>query len=161
MKTATPLAITKSCTALAISALILALSLPALAALGGDVTSIETDSVEMKGNVQVKRGTTFSVHEMKVPGNTVIREYVSPEGKVFGVSWQGPFIPSMQQLLGDYFPKYSEAVQAEKAKYVGRRPLNIQQPGIVVQTSGHMRSYYGRVYVPELVPQNVKQEDIR
>ena len=68
---------------------------------------------------------------------------------------------ALQQLLGDYFPKYSESVKNEKTKYVGRRPLNIQQTELVVQTSGHMHAYYGRVFDPTLIPQNVSQELIK
>jgi hypothetical protein len=145
----------------AVSILMLAFSLPAAAALGGDIASVQNDAAQMKGQEKSTQESTYSVHEIKIPGNTLVREYVSPEGKVFGVSWQGPFIPDMQQLLGNYFEKYSQAVQAEKAKSVGRRPLNIHQAGLVVETSGHMRSYYGRVYDPDLVPSNVQPEDIR
>jgi Protein of unknown function (DUF2844) len=145
----------------AVSILLLALSVPATAALGGDLTSVQNDAAHMKGQLQVKQESGYSVHEMKIPGNTIVREYVSPEGKVFGVSWQGAFIPDMQQLLGSNFEKYSQAVQSEKAKYVGRRPLNIHQSGLVIETAGHMRSYFGRVYDPQLMPAGVKEEDIR
>jgi len=37
----------------------------------------------------------------------------------------------------------------------------IQEPGLVVQTGGHMRAYFGRAYVPELVPQGVTIEEIQ
>jgi Protein of unknown function (DUF2844) len=32
---------------------------------------------------------------------------------------------------------------------------------LVIQISGHMRSFVGRAYVPQMVPAGVKVEDIR
>jgi hypothetical protein len=115
----------------------------------------------MKGTHSVQQAESYSVHEIKANNGTVVREYVSAEGRVFGVSWHGPFMPDMQQLLGAYFQQYSSAVQAEKASYVGRRPIHIQQPGLVVESGGHMRAYVGRAYVPEMLPQGVKAEEIK
>jgi Protein of unknown function (DUF3443)/Protein of unknown function (DUF2844) len=140
--------------------LLLSVSLPALATLGGDAASVRNDSAQVKGTLQIRQEIAYSVYEISAPGNTHIREYLSGEGKVFGVSWQGAFVPDLQQLLGPYFKKYSDEVQAEKAKYVGRRPLHIHGPELVIETSGHMRSYNGRVYDPQLVPASVTEEEI-
>lgn len=136
-------------------------SFPAAAALGGNVESVQEDQAHLKGSLHVTQAQMYAVHEIKTETGTIVREYVSPTGQVFGVAWQGPFIPEMQQLLGTYFQQYSEAARAQKAHSVGRRPLNIQQPGLVVQGGGHMRSYFGRAYVPEMLPQGVKAEEIR
>jgi len=148
---------------LAVGVVVLMLLLPfrAWAALGGDVSSVHNDIARMKGTLRVQQGESYAVHEIKAQTGTVVREYVSPTGTVFAVSWGGPFVPDMQQLLGAYFQQYSAAVKAQKASHVGRRPINIQEPGLVVQAGGHMRSYSGRVYVPGLVPEGVKAEDIR
>jgi Protein of unknown function (DUF2844) len=144
---------------LASAALLLGFSVPAEAVLGGDVNSVEADRVHMKASVNVTQSGPYDVHEMQAPSGTVVKEYVS-EGRVFAVSWHGPFVPDMQQLLGAYFQQYSAAVQAQPKRY-GRRPLNIEEPGLVVQMGGHMRAYAGRAYVPEMVPQGVKAEDIK
>jgi hypothetical protein len=131
---------------------LLGVSLPVMATLGGDAASVQNDSEQLKGTLQIRQEIGYSVYKITAPGKTDIREYLSGEGKVFGVSWQGPFIPDLQQLLGPYFKKYSDAVQADRAKYVRRRPLNIHEPEVVIETSGHMRSYNGRAYDPQLVP---------
>lgn len=136
-------------------------AVPSYAALGGDLNSVELDKTHMKGSVSIQQGQLYSVHEIKSPDGMTVREYVSTEGRVFGVSWQGPTFPDMQQLMGAYFQQYSAAVHDEKSRHVGRRPLNIQQPGLVIQTSGHMRALTGRVWVPELVPQGVQAEALR
>ena len=146
---------------LAVLIVISVLSFPAFAALGGDVDSVQADQAHMKGSLRVTQARRYAVHEIKTDTGTTVREYVSPTGQVFGVAWHGPFIPQMQQLLGTYFQQYSQAVRAQKTRYVGRRPLNIQQPGLVVQGGGHMLSYFGRAFVPEMVPQGVKTEEVR
>jgi hypothetical protein len=44
---------------------------------------------------------------------------------------------------------------------VGRRPLVIEQPGLVVQIGGHPRAFAGRAYVPEMLPTGVRTEDVQ
>src|ERR1700758_611729 len=75
-------------------------SAPALAGLGGDVGSVESDRLSMKGAVRVTPTVDYSVHEIQTPSGIVIREYVSTAGKVFAVSWRGPGLPDLSQLLG-------------------------------------------------------------
>lgn len=136
-------------------------TLPALASLGGDPSSVEADRAHMKAQTNIVETTGYDVHEIQSPAGTVVSEYISPaSGKVFAVSWQGPFLPDMQQVLGRYFQQYSQALQTQERQY-GHRPLNIQLPGLVIQTGGHMRAYFGRAYVPSMVPEGVRAEEIR
>jgi len=142
--------------------MISAFCLPAMAALGGDLNSVQDDTAHMKATVKIQQKEAYAVHEITTKNNaTVVREYVSPDGRVFGVAWQGLFMPDLHQLLGGYLQQYSAAVQEEHAKAPGRHPLMIHQPGLVVETSGRMRAYYGRAYVPDMVPQGVKPEEVR
>jgi uncharacterized protein DUF2844 len=141
--------------------LMLALPLPALAALGGDVASVHEDQAQMKGTLKTTQAGAYTVHEIKASANTVVKEYVSPAGKVFAITWRGQFIPDMHQLLGTYFDQYLEAGKAQRENHVGRHPLNVQQPGFVFQNGGHMRSYFGRAYAPEMVPQGVNVDALQ
>lgn len=142
--------------------LIVSLScLPALAALGGDLNSVQDDATQMKATVKVQHKPAYAIHQIADKNKTVVREYVSPDGRVFGVAWQGPFLPSMAQILGSYLQQYHDAVEKEHAKGPGRRPLMINEPGLVVGTSGHMGAYYGRAYVPDLLPQGVDPKEVR
>lgn len=146
---------------LAIALLALGLPFPAFAALGASLDSVQADQVHLKANVKITEADAYTIHEMTAPTGTVVREYVSLDGRVFGVSWRGPFIPDMQQLLGSYFQHYSQAAKAERERRVGRSPLYIQEPGLVVQTGGHMRAYFGRAYDPGLLPAGVSANDVR
>jgi hypothetical protein len=141
--------------------LTLSLALPAFATLGGNESSVEADRAQMKATVTMSKTNAYSVHEIKTNFGTVVREYVSAGGQVFGVAWQGPFIPDMQQLLGTYFQQYSTAAKAAREKARGRRPLDIHEQGLVMQSSGHLRAYWGRAFDPGLVPQGIKLEEIR
>ncbi len=138
-----------------------AAALPAFASLGGDVATVESDRAHMAASVRVARPSgDYGIHEIRSPEGTTVSEYVSSAGKVFAVTWRGQFMPQMQQILGSYFAEYSAALQAQPRRY-GRHPLNIQRPDLVVQTGGQVRNYFGRAYVPGMMPQGVSADAIR
>jgi len=138
-----------------------ALTLPAFAELGGYADSVETDRARMKATLKVTQTQAYAVHEIKAPTGTIVREYVSPDGRVFGVAWQGPFLPDLSQLLGSFHAQYSDAVRAEKRTYVGHRPVDIRQSRLVVQGGGHMLGHFGRAFVPDMLPEGVSTDAIR
>jgi hypothetical protein len=131
----------------------------ASAELGGDVTSVEADRQQMKATRTVQSTAKYAMHELQTDSGTV-REYVTPDGKVFGVAWQGPTIPDLRQLLGNYYPQFDQAAAAHR-KLRHRGPLAINEFGLVVVSTGHMRAYSGKAYVSGLLPQGVQAEDIR
>jgi hypothetical protein len=137
-----------------------ALSRPAMAALGGTVDSVRADGVRMKATDNVVRKDTYAVHEMEDSTGTVVREYISNTGTVFGVSWRGPFVPDMRQILGPYFEQYSQAAKMQGEGQIGRHRLEIRDSGFVVQTYGHQRDYSGRAYDERLLPPAVGVGDL-
>ena len=141
--------------------LVLGLVAPASAALGGNVSSIHADQAHMKGTLKTTKAEAYTVHEIKANGGTIVKEFASPSGKVFAVTWRGPFIPNMQQLLGTYFNQFAQAAKVQRESRVGHRPLNIQQPGLVVQSGGHMRGFFGRAYAPDLVPPGINLDALQ
>ena len=134
---------------------LLTVSAAAAAALGEDASSVLADQTQLQAKLDVISAAKFGVHRMQLPSGTTVREYVSPAGMVFAVSWQGPAMPDLQQVLGRYFQAYVEAVKSAG----GARTM--RQPGLVVQTGGHMRAYFGRVFVPPMLPQGVSAEEIQ
>ena len=139
----------------------LAFTLPAFAELGGYADSVEADRVSMKAALKVTSAPTYAIHEMKAPTGTVVREYVSTDGRVFGVAWQGPFLPDLSKILGSFHAQYADAVRAEKRTYVGHRPVDIRQPRLVVQGGGRMLGHFGRAFVPDMMPEGVSSDAIR
>jgi hypothetical protein len=141
-----------------------AVAFPSLASaeLGGDVASVQTDRARMRGAlVRITSNDRYSLHEMQTESGTLVREYVSPAGKVFAVAWQGPLLPDLRQVLGPYFERYVQGAQAAVANRTGRAPLLVELPDLVVQNSGRQRAFTGRAYVPQMVPQGVTSNDIQ
>jgi hypothetical protein len=147
---------------MAVALCVFAYPFSASAALGDDVTSVHDDQVNMKGSLIIVRTEAFTVHEIKTPSGTIVREYISPGGKIFAVAWQGPFIPNFRQLFGAYFEQFSQAAHARNSNRPRiRGPLLVQEPGLVVLSGGHMQSFFGKAYIPEMVPQGVRIEEIQ
>jgi Protein of unknown function (DUF2844) len=145
----------------AVVLVILAFSLPSFAGLGGYADSVEADRAKMKASLKVTQAQAYAVHEIKAPTGTVVREYVSADGRVFGVAWQGPFLPDLSQIFGSFYGQYADAIRTEKRTYAGRRPVAIQQPRLVVQGGGHMLGHFGRAYLPDMLPEGVSSDAIR
>ncbi len=139
---------------------LLALSGVASASLGGDVASVQVDQARMNGVLHVEATPGYAVHELRLPGGTRVREYVS-RGTVVGIAWQGPFRPDLQQLLGAYFDEFQEAARVAKSKRPGRGPLLVDEPDLVVHVGGHARAFVGRAYDPGLLPPGLSAADIQ
>jgi uncharacterized protein DUF2844 len=144
-----------------LSATMLMSALPAFAGLGQEVSSVQADQSHMQGSLRTTQTQNYTVHEIRSAAGIVVREYVSASGRVFAVAWQGPWLPDMRQTLAAYFDQYEQAAQTQLNSHAGRRPLLIQQPGLVVQSGGHMRAFAGRAYIPEMMPQAVNAEEIQ
>jgi uncharacterized protein DUF2844 len=140
---------------------ILTFSLPSFAELGGYADSVEVDRAKMKASTKVTQNKAYGVHEITTPNKIVVREYVSADGRVFAVAWQGPFLPDLSQIFGSFYGQYSDAVQAERRTYAGHRPVDIRQGRLVVQGGGHMLGHFGRAYVPDMLPEGVSTDEIR
>lgn len=141
-------------------ALILSLgAVPAWAALGEAEATVSADGQFLKGQVRDEVQPGYRIHLITDASGTVVREYVTPAGKVFAVSWQGPFVPNMQQLLGNYFPRLQQYVQYQTGRR--RSLLNLHNDDFIFSSGGHMRAYHGRAYVPSLLPTNISPEVVQ
>lgn len=129
----------------------------AFASLGDAVETVEADRAWLQAESQITEGAGFAVYALRLQSGTIVREYVSPSGMVFAVTWQGPELPDLQQLLGRYFGAYGEALNAQRAS--GARASRTAE--LVVQIGGHMRAYAGRVFVPGMLPRGMAETDIR
>lgn len=145
---------------LVLGGLLLALAGSALAELGGSAETVQADQTRMKASQRITAAALYSVHTMQTAAGVTVREYVSTGGIVFAVTWQGPAKPDLQQLLGTYFQTFSDAAAAARGGR-SRGPLRVAQPGLVVQSGGHMRAFRGRAYVPDLIPDGVSLDEIQ
>ncbi len=144
---------------LLLPSVLLAMAFPAWASLGDNVTTVQSDKVHMQGAVRTVASQLYVTHEITVPTGQVVREYVSLNGNVFGVSWDGPFQPDFRQLLGSYFEPVKQAATAQQRR--GHGPITIETSGFVFHQGGHARSFHGSAYVPAMVPQGVNVTEIQ
>jgi hypothetical protein len=133
--------------------------LSASAALGGDMESVQADQAAMDASQRISAATdNYTVYELQTPTGIIIREYVSMSGTVFAVSWQGPLLPNLRQLLGPNFAKYTDAATSQRD---GHGHLEVQMPDLVVESNGRVRSFFGQAYLPKCMPEGVAVTDIQ
>ncbi|HEY8026539.1 MAG TPA: DUF2844 domain-containing protein [Burkholderiaceae bacterium] len=143
---------------LSLALLVLALSPSAHAALGEPASSLQGDRMQMKAATPLSTSKlNYTVHEMTTSNGIVVREYVSG-GIVFAVSWHGPRMPDLKQLMGSYFETYKTEAAV---KHSGHSHLAIRRDDLVVGASGHMRDFSGFAYVPRMLPSGVNERDLQ
>lgn len=132
----------------------LVLPLMAHATLGEPESSLQADGhqLQLQGSIKATDRTTYRMHELALPSGTMVREYANLDGLVFAVTWNGPFMPDLQQILGRYFAQYSAGAKANKLDH---HHLQIRDADFVVQASGHMHAFSGRAYLPQAIPAGV------
>jgi hypothetical protein len=133
-------------------------TLPAFATLGEDASSVTADQAHLKASVRLLPHQFYSVQEMQTPSGTTVRQFVSPAGTVFAVSWQGS-APDLQQLLGTYFDEFEAAATASASRR--GRGMHLDTGELVVDTGGHMRFVVGRAFLRSKLPAQVTSDDIR
>jgi hypothetical protein len=110
---------------------------------------VASDQQHLRGDLRSTAAEGFLVQEISAADGNVVREYVSPDGRVFGISWRGPTRPDLAPLLGDYFREFQRASRSAARR---RGPLVVRTDRLVVEMGGHMRAFHGRAYVPDLLP---------
>jgi hypothetical protein len=167
---------------------VLLVPLPANAALGGDPMTPPTGAsattrtipapsssgiAVMRSAPSASSGATtsssstgasasYTVRQTTLGNGTVIREYISSVGSVFGLAWSGPQMPNLSDLLGSYFPQYVAGVtSARKVRGGGHGPGIVQDSGLVVHSGGHMGAFSGQAYLPQALPAGVSGTDIQ
>lgn len=128
-----------------------ALSLTAHATLGQRVTADAGDQSRL--HAVARAATTQSAYSVRLttlPSGTQVREYVAPDGIVFGVAWEGPTLPDFKSMLGSSFDAYVAATATRRGT-----PLAVSNGGLVVYSGGHLRAFSGYAYLPQAVPAGV------
>jgi len=132
--------------------------IPAFAVLGENVSSVTADQARLKASVRMVPHQFYSVQEMRTPSGSTVRQFISPAGMVFAVSWQGS-APDLQQLLGTYFDELESAATSDPSRR--GRGMHVDDGDLVVDTGGHMRFVTGRAFLRSKLPAQVASDDIR
>lgn len=127
------------------------------AALGGEAGAVDADRFGPQARRRVLSQQRYTVEEVQLPSGTVVREYVSASGKVFAVTWKGPHMPDLEQILGEHFAAYRIAAKAGRK---GRGQRTVEDAGLVVQSGGHMRAFAGRAFLRHRLPEGVSPDEL-
>ena len=142
-------------------ALLALLAGPAHASLGGAADSVAADSEVLHGQLRSTAFVNYDVREIDV-GALTVREYLTRAGQVFAVTWQGPTLPDLRQLLGGYFGRFQAAAASAHQSNPGiHRQLLVSQPDLVVASVGRLRDFHGFAYLPALLPAGVSVDDLQ
>lgn len=143
-------------------------SYSASAALGGYSDSINQDRINIKATKAITRpvqhqtpsGDLYSVQELITPTGTSVRQYVRSDGKVFAVTWSGPTVPDLRQLLGPYFAEYATVERDSKQPRTHAHRV-LKHDDLVVRSRGHMRAFSGKAYLLSMMPNGVVVDDLQ
>ena len=134
-------------------------ALPARAALGGGASSVAADALRLGGPVNLTPMQTCDIQEIDGADGMRVREFLDRAGTVFAVTWSGPVMPDLRQLLGSDYDAYAQAVAALDRPGL-RRVLRIALPDAIVEVGGHLRAYIGRAYRPAAIPAGITVADL-
>lgn len=127
----------------------------AWAALGASLASVQQDQQVWGASSTASTLGGATLYTQALPNGLSIRQYVDGAGLVFAVGWSGPVLPDFERLLGSYYPRYSEALRTQ------RRGVSLQDADLFLESSGMMRAFGGRAYLPPKLPATLAAQDIR
>lgn len=137
------------------------ISASAHAALGGQIDQLAAEKVSLKAvKHEIKSQAYFSVHEVTLKNQVVVREYADQQGHIFAVTWQGPLLPDLKTLLGDYAQDFQQASTKQQGTR-SRSQLHSENSRIVIHATGRMHHFTGGAYLPDALPQGLNLNDIQ
>ena len=140
---------------------VLLLSAGAHASLGGAYASVGVDRARMGAQMSSVGMGTYTRHVLTRANGGTVRELTNADGAVFAVTWSGPGKPDLRSLLGDRFETFQNAGAATgRAMHSLRRPTQVDQSDLQIETEGHMGWFRGVAFVRSLAPAGFSTSDL-
>jgi Protein of unknown function (DUF2844) len=127
------------------------------AALGGTAASVARDAALLSGTDAVTPSANYDLHQITAATGTMVREYVSRQGTVFAVSWDGRSSPDIAQLLGPSYAAYRAAAHAHRT---GHHLVVVNTPDLVASVLVVQHRTIGHVHVPAMLPAGVTPAEL-
>jgi hypothetical protein len=108
--------------------------------------------------LRASNGDKYTYSEFTTAENLRVREFVRPDGKVFGLAWQGPRPPDLNVLLGSYFGGWHDAIANQS--HISLHRSAVHTSSIVVEMGGPMGVVVGRAWAPALVPAGIDARNV-
>ncbi len=148
----------KTGAAAAMMLVMVAVAGPAHAALGEARSSVLQDRDALQGALTVRTKSQYEVHDIAMASGAMVHEYVSPNGRVFAVTWSTSQTPDLEVLLG---ASYDRFVAEARNHRTGHHVLSIATPDLVMSVTKTQRSSVGRVFVPALMPSGTSRAELQ
>ncbi|BCF88009.1 DUF2844 domain-containing protein [Paraburkholderia largidicola] len=130
----------------------------ALAQLGGTMAASQVND---NSTQRVLPGSAVRVRSTIDAGGTTINEYATRDGLIFACAWQGPTMPDLTRILGPYAERYRANAAAQFNATGHLHASRVEQPDVIIEAGGQMRSYVGRAWLPAALPADVSLVDLR
>ena len=102
----------------------------------------------------------FTRHDLTRAHGGSGREFADAQGQVFAVTWAGPGKPDLRTLLGRHFAALQASAAHGRAAHALRRPPQVSQADLQIQTAGHMGWFHGVAFIPSLAPAGFSPADL-
>ena len=141
---------------------ILFLATAAQAELGGSFASVKTDGGRMNARMASMSMRNYARHDLTRANGGLVHEFTNAAGQVFAVTWSGPGKPDLRAVLGRYFATYQSSATGGvgRARHALRRPAQVDQADLQIQTAGHMGWFHGVAFIPSLAPAGFSTSDL-
>ena len=147
-----------------LSAIALSASLlggPARAELGASGATIASDGSRMNARVTSTPMGAYVRHDLLRSNGGMVHELMNSEGRIFAVTWSGPGKPDLKALLGSHFDAFQSAGRSTARTMRSlRRPVQVNQPDLQIETAGHMGWFSGVAWLPSLAPATFSPRDL-
>ena len=131
------------------------------AELGGSAASVQADGAHIGTRIATVAKGSYSRHDITRANGGVVREFTNAKGQVFAITWSGPGKPDLRTLLGRHFSTLQASGNTiGRTMHSLRRPLQVSQPDLQIQTSGHMGWFRGVAFIPSLAPSGYSTNDL-
>jgi hypothetical protein len=120
------------------------------AALGGRPAKLGAHVAAQKSQAASTGQAAYTESQKVLDSGTTVHEWLDAAGNVFAVSWSGPFLPDLKEILGPHFN--AMAAQQRNQRAGGRSPLHLDQSDVVIDSAGHMGAFHGRAWLPAQLP---------
>lgn len=147
----------------ALLAAVAALCTPAAhAVLGEDLASVQADALRLGAARRTSAGPLMQVQTLTMPDGGTVRQFATPQGRVFAVAWNTRHKPRLDALLGTHFAAYAEGGRRQQAQRAGvAHAARFAQGDLVVESSAHLTAHRGLAYLKSQWPAGLSLDALR
>jgi hypothetical protein len=129
------------------------------AGLGAGPANLGPVVAESRADVMSSVGARYTDVQRDLDSGVTVHEYLDANGQVFAVSWSGPYMPNLKEILGTHFSELT--AEAAQRKGSDRSRLTVNRSDVVIVSSGHMGAFEGRAWLPSRLPAGLDPRAIK